>query len=158
MVFDIAAEKSYKLSEDDIGKYADFCKQHIEETYEFINQLVKGKHIFLCSPLNYSPYAFGDQTNLVPIIYKCEILDIKLDSIAIKDDSSFFNNGFDMRIKDKYIMEIEKLSGDQSELHIELFTDELLRLKNRGSIIDYYGDILSITPEKAAEDLKKYFG
>lgn len=158
MVFDLASEKNIRLSDDDIRAYGEYCHVTLDEVNSFISKLIREKYMYLCSPINYNPYAFGDQNNLVPIVYKCEVLDIKLHSIVIKDESVYYSNGIDMRIKDKYVLEIEKLSGDLSELHIELYADDVLRLKNRGSIIDYYGDILSLTPEKAGEDLKKYFG
>ena len=158
MVFDLAAEKKIKLSDEDIRSYGEYCHVTLEEINSFISDIIRQKYIYLCSPINYNPYAFGDQNDLVPIVYKCEVLDIKLHSIVIKDESVYYSNGLDMRIKDKYVLEIEKLSGDLSELHIELYSDDVLRLKNRGSIIDYYGDILSLTPEKAGDDLKKYFG
>lgn len=158
MVFDLAAEKKIKLSDEDIRNYGEYCHVTLDEVNSFISKLIREKHMYLCSPVNYSPYAFGDQNNIVPIIYKCEVLDIRLQSIVIKDESVYYSNGLELRIKDKYILEIEKLSGDLSELHIELYADDVLRLKNRGSIIDYYGDILSLTPEKAGEDMKKYFG
>lgn len=158
MAFDLASEKKIKLSDQDIRSYGEYCHNTLEELDAFISKILREKYIYLCSPINYNPYAFGDQSNLVPIIYKCEVLDVKLHSIVIKDESVYYSNGLDMRIRDKYVLEIEKLSGDLSELHIELYSDDVLRLKNRGSIIDYYGDILSLTPEKAGEDLKKYFG
>lgn len=158
MVFDLAAEKKIKLSDEDIRSYGEYCHVTLEEINSFISDIIRQKYIYLCSPINYNPYAFGDQNDLVPIVYKCEVLDIKLHSIVIKDESVYYSNGLELRIKDKYMLEIEKLSGDLSELHIELYSDDILRLKNRGSIIDYYGDILSLTPDKAGDDLKKYFG
>lgn len=158
MVFDLAAEKKIKLSDEDIRSYGEYCHVTLEEINNFISDIIRQKYIYLCSPINYNPYAFGDQNDLVPIVYKCEVLDIKLHSIVIKDESVYYSNGLELRIKDKYMLEIEKLSGDLSELHIELYSDDILRLKNRGSIIDYYGDILSLTPDKAGDDLKKYFG
>jgi hypothetical protein len=158
MVFDLAAEKKIKLSDEDIRNYGEYCYVTLDEVNSFISKLIREKYMYLCSPINYNPYAFGDQNDLVPIVYKCEVLDIKLHSVVIKNESVHCSNGFDIRIKDKYILEIEKLSGDLSELHIELYSDDILRLKNKGSIIDYYGDILSLTPDKAGDDLKKYFG
>lgn len=147
MVFDLASEKKIKLLDEDIRVYGEFCHNNLKEILGFIQKVSKEKNVFLCSPVNYNPYAFGDQYNIVPIIHKCQITDFSLHSIVIKEESLFYRNGFDMRIKDKYVMVIEKLSGDLSELHIELFSDDVLRLKNRGSIIDYYGDIISLTPE-----------
>lgn len=158
LVFDLAHERKMQLSEEDIKSYADFCRKTTPEIKEFINELKRNRFIYLCSPINYNPYAFGEQSNLIPIIYKCEVLDVKLHSVTIKDGIVFNVTGEELRIKDKYMFEIEKMSGDLSELYLELFADDVLRLKNRGSIIDYYGDILSLTEEKANEDMRKYFG
>lgn len=158
LVFDLAHERKIQLSEEDVKSYVDFSKKNTLEIKEFIDDLKRNRFIYLCSPINYNPYAFGEQNNIVPIIYKCEVLDVKLHSVTIRDGIIFNVSGEELRIKDKYIFEIEKLSGDLSELHLELFSDDVLRLRNRGSIIDYYGDILSLTESKAYEDMKKYFG
>lgn len=158
MVFDIASERKMSLSDHEVKSYVDFCNQNLLELDRFIGFLKKKRFLYLCSPINHEPYILGQNNNYIPIIYKCEVLDIGLQTISIREKSSFVIPGDEQRIKDKYFFRIEKLSGDLSEIYLELFSDDILRLKNRGSIIDYYGDILSVSPEKAAEDLKKYFG
>lgn len=158
VLFDKANEKSVDLNENEIGDYADFNKSYLNEIEDFILELKRQRKIFICNPdqlLMFEMYqGYFDIKNFRPIeIVSVEIENIYFDKIIINQ----WCQNAPKKIYDQYILKLNCEDDMLKFSEYELSGTEIMKLKYKGSVADFSGDIIGVSYEKVLEHLNNYY-